>query len=137
MITLPSSGKFLLPSLVLAAFLVATSLCACPVSASDEEFGPTWKLLKPEEKRQFLAGYIYGWQDAARVTDATIEFAENNPQEVISGLKRVRQLYSFGDQEASALTNLVDTFFAKVENRRATLAQAITAAKAQLKGSPK
>lgn len=117
-----------------SAYGVACAISLAAVAAAlsvtdavaDEPFLPTWKLLKGSERSQFIAGYLYGWRDAARVTDAAIEFVKENPTEAIDGLQKIRSLYAGTDSTPDVVASALDSFFSKSENSDATLAQAIT-----------
>jgi hypothetical protein len=99
---------------------------------SDDAFLPTWKLLKSAEKSQFIAGYLYGWRDAAKVTGVVIELVKENPKEAVEGLTKLQTLYSMEGLKADVVSNELDAFFSKSENKDATLSQAVTAVRAKL-----
>src|SRR5262245_7133347 len=73
-------------------FIIRVAQADSPLSSA-ASFLPIWKLLSPAEKQQFVAGYVQGWADAARVTDIAIDYVREHPQEAISGLEHIRALY--------------------------------------------
>ena len=103
--------------------------------AEDEKasFLPTWKLLNPQEKQQFMAGYLYGWRDAAKVTDIAITYVKENPQKAVEGLESIRALYDVSRFSSSSIAHEVDSFFQDSDNRDASLTAAISYAKARLR----
>lgn len=125
---------------LLAMFAVAHCVCAVlcmPLAHADPSgetpFLPTWKLLNNQEKRHFIAGYLQGWRDAAKITEIVINFLEENPADPVASLKRLRALYDLPNANPDTLTVRIDDFFSKTENGAATLSQAITAAQQEPK----
>ncbi len=100
--------------------------------AQEATFLPTWKLLTNQGKQQFVAGYLFGWRDAGRVTDAAIEYAREHPNNAVSGLEKVREIYNMEGLTAEGMVRELDSFFAESAGREATLSQAITAARRRL-----
>jgi hypothetical protein len=124
--------------LVRTAVLAGTLLGAAPAaltegsSAPEPSFSPTWKLLRNDAKQQFIAGYLFGWRDAKRVTEVAIEYVRENPSEAVRGLERIRGLYNMEGITAESMVRELDTFFSESEGKDATLSQAITAARMRL-----
>jgi hypothetical protein len=124
--------------LVRTAVLAGTLFGAAPAaltegtSAPEPSFSPTWKLLRNDAKQQFIAGYLFGWRDAKRVTEVAIEYVRENPSEAVSGLERIRGLYNMEGITAESMVRELDTFFSESEGKDATLSQAITAARMRL-----
>jgi hypothetical protein len=123
----------------LAAFVAGSLLLITPHHAgrahaetSRGSFLPTWKLLSTEQKQQFIAGYIQGWRDAARVTDIAIGYVRTNPEKALDGLEGVKQLYDLSGVKPTQLAQEVDAFYADPENGGAPLSLAITSAKRRL-----
>jgi hypothetical protein len=122
-----------------AAFLAALtfniSFTSQNALADDDKtsFLPTWKLLNPQEKQQFMAGYLFGWRDAAKVTEIAIGYVRENPQKALEGLESIRSLYDVSKVNSSAMAHEVDTFFQDSDNRDASLMAAISYAKARLR----
>lgn len=99
--------------------------------AQEASFLPTWKLLNNEAKQQFVAGYLFGWRDAGRVTDAAIEYARQHPNDAVNGLEKIRAMYDTAGLSAERVVGELDSFFA-AEGKNATLSQAITAVRRRL-----
>jgi hypothetical protein len=97
-----------------------------------ESFLPTWKLMSDEEKQQFIAGYLQGWRDAAKVTDIAISFVKSNPQRAIASLEGIKELYNIREIRPSEVTQEIDLFYADPSNSNAPLSKAITAARARI-----
>ncbi len=114
-----------------------TSVFVPPTSAwaEDEKSGfiATWKLLNPQEKQQFMAGYLYGWRDAAKVTDIAIGYVKENPNKAVEGLESVRSLYDVSRFSSSSIAQKIDEFFQDADNREASLAAAVSYARSRLR----
>jgi hypothetical protein len=123
-----------------SALALVVYVSACPGSvaqaesktAAEASFLPTWKLLRNDSKQQFIAGYLFGWRDAKRVTDIAIDFVKENPSDTVSGLERIREIYDMEGLTAESVVRELDAFFADSEGKEATLSQAITAVRARL-----
>jgi len=98
----------------------------------EASFAPTWKLLRAEAKQQFVSGYLFGWRDAAKVTDLAIDYVKQNPAGAVSGLERVREIYDMEGLTSESVVRELDKFFSESEGKDATLSQAITAAKTRM-----
>lgn len=122
---------------VVVALALALPVLFAPLSGRAEDdkssFLPTWKLLNPQEKQQFMAGYLYGWRDAAKVTEIAINYIKENPQKAIEGLESIRALYDVSHFNSSAIAHEVDSFFQDSDNRDASLTAAISYAKSKLR----
>lgn len=121
--------------IVLIVFASVTLLNIPAVLAQDDTspFLATWKLLNPQEKQQFMAGYLYGWRDAAKVTDIAITYVKENPTKAVEGLESIRSLYDVSRMSSSAIAQHVDEFFQDSDNRDASLAAAVSYAKSRLR----
>jgi len=125
-----------LRSLAISSALLFACFTANLTKADDNApaFYPTWKLLSPAEKQQFVAGYILGWKDAARVTDIVITYVKENPAKAVEGLEQIKGLYNLGDIKPGLMASAVDEFFNSPENKNAGLSQAVSAAKRAIAG---
>ena len=99
------------------------------IYADSSGFVSTWRLLKHEQKDQFVAGYLHGWQDAAKVTDIAIQFVEENPEKAVEGLVKIKQLYKIKGVKAAELVKEIDDFYSDPANAGAPLSMAVTAAR--------
>lgn len=124
-----------LMTLTLFSFITAAS-APYPGHCEDSPhpFYPTWKLLSPAEKQQFVAGYIQGWKDAERVTDVAISYVKENPGKAVDGLERIRSLYDLGDLRPALLASAIDEFYRDPDNLNGGLSQAVSAAKRAVSG---
>lgn len=100
--------------------------------ASEASFLPTWKLLSNSAKQQFIAGYLFGWRDAKKVTDIALDFVKENPGSAVNGLEKIRDVYDMEGLTAESVVRELDRFFSDSEGKEATLSQAMTAARQQM-----
>lgn len=110
----------------------STTLLAESKLGTEASFLPTWKLLRNEGKQQFIAGYLFGWRDAKKVTDIAIEYVKDNPSDALNGLERIRGLYDMEGLTSESVVRELDDYFSKSEGKDATLSQAITAVRTRL-----
>ncbi|RMG44022.1 MAG: hypothetical protein D6719_02565 [Candidatus Dadabacteria bacterium] len=99
---------------------------------SEKPFLPIWKLMDQEAKRHFVAGYLQGWRDAARVTEITTEYIRENPDRAIESLESIRRLYSSSAPAPDRLVSAIDAYYAKAVNSKSPFSKAISAARAGL-----
>jgi len=120
---------------LLAFCAVLFSPLALPAEdlSSEGSFLPTWKLLNSESKQQFISGYIQGWRDAQRVTEIATSYVKENPSKALDGLQKIQSLYDLGGIKPETMVKAIDAFYSSTENRRATLSQAVNAAKVALR----
>ena len=115
----------------------ALTLCAFAQETGQKRegnsFSPTWRLMQNQEKQQFIAGYIQGWRDAAKMTDIAISYVRSNPERAVEGLEGIRSLYNLGSVKPSQLVQEIDAFYADPENNTSPLSAAITSAKTRLR----
>jgi hypothetical protein len=121
----------------LIVILAASAVYVVPAWGDDAQptehpFSPTWKLLKSDAKHQFVAGYLFGWRDAEKVTDIAIEYVKENPQGALEGLERLRGLYDMQGLSADSMVRELDAYFSEADSKDATLSQAITAVRGRL-----
>jgi hypothetical protein len=120
-------------------FACIVVLTAVPRTLLSEEsgdsvqgFAPTWKLLDAEAKRQFIAGYLFAFSDAARITDIALEYIKENPQGAVSGLEQIRSVYDMRGVTPDMVVHELDVYFREDGGKEATLSQAVTAVRSQL-----
>jgi hypothetical protein len=101
--------------------------------SEERPFLPTWKLLNQEQKQQFIAGYLFGWNDAAQITAIVAGFAKENPEQAQRGLEKLQSLYDVGNLKPGAIAREVDTFYSDPSNSSAGLSRAVSFAKGNLK----
>jgi hypothetical protein len=116
------------------AILLSLSRTVWAAGPSDERpFLPTWKLLNSEQKQQFIAGYLFGWNDAAQITAIVAGFVKENPEQAQKGLEKLQTLYSVGDLRPQAIAREVDAFYNDPSNSSAGLSRAVSYAKDRVK----
>jgi len=126
---------------VLAFLLIFGVTIASPVRAesappdapSQHGFLATWKLLAPQQRIDFMAGYLQGWHDASRVIDIAIDFVRDNPNQAVTSLERLRALYDLSNLKPDQMVREIDRFYNEPENRDATLSLAVSNARNQIK----
>lgn len=114
--------------LALTLFL-GTGTC---VAQESDPFLPTWKLLSPEAKEQFIAGYLQGWRDAEKVTDIATQYVKENPQKALEGLEKIRALYDMSAYKSSAIVEHIDLFYKDPSNASSSLSKAVSGARQRL-----
>lgn len=102
-------------------------ILAISTAALGDSFGSTWKLLNQVQKEQFIAGYLQGFRDASKITDLTIKYLEENPNNVQQGLKTLQSLYDVEGARPSIIVPRLDEYFK--DNSQASLSQALSAVK--------
>lgn len=93
-----------------------------------KSFYPTWKLLRPEERKMFLSGYLHGWQDARKVTDIVLSHTAENPGTAVSSLEKVREIFGIANEPVETLLDRINSFYEDSENQDAPLSVAVSAA---------
>ncbi len=121
-----------LPLLVLTICAIMASNAAYAEELALPPFLPTWKLLRSDAKNQFIAGYLFGWRDAANVTDVAIDYVKQNPQNAVDGLERIRGIYDMNGVTSESIVRELDLYFSEADGREATLSQAITTVRMRL-----
>lgn len=96
---------------------------------SNSSFYPTWKLLKPSERKLFLSGYLHGWRDSKRVTEIVKAHIEANPDQAVASLEKIRNLYGTADLPVEALVERLTRFYSDPENHDAPLSVAVSSAR--------
>lgn len=96
------------------------------VYGDEPAFLPTWKLLSPAEKRTYVAGYLHGWRDAARVTRIVRDHVRAHPDQALESLEKVEAIYDLPPISPEVLVGDVDEFFGEPENQTAVLSRALS-----------
>lgn len=120
--------------LLIAALAALLPLFSRAGSAEQGEgsFLPTWKLFNSQEKQHFIAGYIHGWSDAARVVDVAIDYVKDHPDKAIDTLQKVKGVYDMESITPDALSREIDKFYADPDHSDAPLTRAISSAREEL-----
>jgi len=108
-------------------------LCSAADGSAESPFLPTWRLLNSEQKQQFIAGYLFGWNDAARITEIVAGFVKENPEQAQRGLEKLKNLYDLREMKPTSIAREVDLFYADPANGNAGLSLAVTFAKGRLR----
>ena len=120
---------------LLISYLLLILFHTPPLLAEDgpNPFYPNWKLLKQEEKTQFIAGYLRAWEDAQKTLSIVGEFVEENPDSAASSVKKIKRIYDFSSLKADTVVREVDAFYGDSDNQKEPLSRAVTAARARLR----
>ncbi|MCI5066179.1 hypothetical protein MRY87_10680 [bacterium] len=106
--------------------VMGTSLASAETNTS---FYPTWKLLKSNERKLFVSGYLQGWRDSKRVTEILKSHVKENPENAVASLEKVSQLYSTADIPIETLVERITAFYSDPENHGAPLSVAVSASR--------
>lgn len=116
---------------------VILSLCITGPALSDSEppavdnFSVTWKHLTDEQRSQIVTGYLFGWRDAARITDIAIDYIKNNPAKAVEGLERIKALYDFSGLQPDVVVKRLNRFYEQPDNRGKPLSAALSSVKSE------
>ncbi|MCB0331467.1 MAG: hypothetical protein KDD70_17470 [Bdellovibrionales bacterium] len=120
------------------AFFVASSLLAIGYlgfsgslvhADTNVSFYPTWKILKPTERKLFVSGYLQGWRDSRRVIEIVKMHIEENPDKAVASLEKIRKLYGTADLPVDGLIEQLTKFYSDPENQDAPLSVAVSASR--------
>lgn len=121
--------KTLLFSIILLSF-TATSNALSEESAS---FYTTWKLLNSEQKQQFIAGYLFGWKDAAKIAEIVTDYVKTEPDKAIQSLEKLENVYKKSHKlNPVMVSNEIDRFYSDSDNIEASLSQAVSSVRSNL-----
>ncbi len=118
---------------ILFLFFVEVFAATCFAQDNQAAFYTTWKLLKAQEKQQFIAGYLQAFSDAKRITSIVRDYVKENPNKAQEGLIKIEALYDLSGLKADLLSQSIDTYYSLPENRNAPLSQAVSASGAALR----
>lgn len=96
-------------------------------------FYPTWKLLKQEDKVQYLSGYMHAWQDAHLTLGIAADYVNQNPESAADSIRRLQRIYDFSSLRPDTLVREIDAYYADGKQQSSSLSQAITAARSRLR----
>jgi hypothetical protein len=103
-----------------------------PSTSSAQEGGATepaiyntWSMMDENAKRQFLAGYLYGFRDARALGEVAVEFIKSSPPDPISGLRGILPHYQLTPLSSNDLVPLLNEYFREPKNRNDGLRVAI------------
>lgn len=94
----------------LAAILLVASPSAAVAQSSSSEtpIYPIWRLMDEQAKRQFIAGYLYGFRDARALGEIAVEFSKQNPPDLAQGLSALLSHYQLTRMRPEQLVPLID-----------------------------
>jgi hypothetical protein len=121
-------------SRILIVTVSVSLLTALPVRAeipAAPPFAQTWKLMSSIEKQQFVAGYLFGLRDAARMQDVTLNYIRENPAQAVPGIEKIRDLLAAEGVKPDTMVRLVDEYFGDAKNRNATITMAMSLARSR------
>lgn len=116
--------------LILALSVVLSQ--ASPLVAEESvRFYPIWKNMNIKQKQQFISGYIYGSDDAKRIIDIAIKFIRDNPEQAVSGLERIKEVYDLTGMDNRKLAAQIDEYYSDPEHAGEALSMAVSSARNQ------
>ena len=98
---------------------------ASPITADEAPFYPSWKLMSRAEKRQFLAGYLVGFQDARVLGEIAAEYVKRNPANAEISLRDLLSHYRLSRLAPDILVPKIDEFYSNTKNQSTSLRVAI------------
>lgn len=96
---------------------------------SNASFYPIWNLLKPEERKMFVSGYLHGWRDSKRVTEILLTHVADKPDSAVSSLEKVRDIYKVSEVPVEQLLSRLTEFYMDPANHNASLSVAISSSR--------
>ena len=100
---------------------------------STESFYPTWKLLTPDQKNQFIAGYLCALRDAEKITHVANEFSHENPEQALRTLHQLHKVFDSANVKPDVVVRGIDSFYSDPQNTSASLSKAVRAASQYLR----
>ena len=119
------------PPVQLGLFIViwtiwsATELLAQAQPPAEVPIYPTWHLMDEAGKKQFLAGYLYGFREARSLGEIAVEYSKSKPQDLEQGLEKLLQHYKLTTLSPDRLAPLLDQYFESPERQQDSLRLAI------------
>jgi len=109
----------------LLAFFMPSTTFAQESSAVEAPIYNTWQMMDDGAKRQFLAGYLYGFRDARALGEIAVAFMQTSPPDPISGLRGILPHYQLSELSPSDLVPLLNQYFREPKNRNDGLRVAV------------
>ncbi len=110
--------------------------CAFPpksaVADESTAFRPMWRLLSAHDKKQFISGYLYALDGAEDVTQIVLEYVREHPDQALTGLEKIQNIYRAGGLSADRVVAELDSLFEQAEGKDASLSQAFAIARRRL-----
>lgn len=116
-------AKILLVSLSFA--MLALSIPQTAYADDESSFYPSWKLMSRSEKRQFVAGYLMGFQDARVLGEVAVEYVKRNPSSAEGALVDLLAHYRLTGLGPESLVPKIDEFYNDTKNHTKGLRVAI------------
>jgi hypothetical protein len=120
---------------ILSAALLSLCLVSSVIAESEpptiDNFSVTWKHLSDEQRSQIVTGYLFGWRDAARITDIAIEYVKSNPAKAVEGLEKLKSLYDFSGLQPDVVVSRLNRFYEQPDNRGKPLSAALSSVKSE------
>lgn len=95
-------------------------------------FRPMWRLLSAHDKKQFISGYLYALDGAEDVTQIVLEYVKEHPDEALTGLEKIQNIYRAGGLSADRVVAELDSVFEQAEGKDVSLSQAFAIARQRL-----
>lgn len=95
-------------------------------------FRPMWRLLSAHDKKQFISGYLYALDGAEDVTEIVLEYVREHPDEALTGLEKIQNIYRASGLSADRVVAELDSLFEQAEGKEVSLSQAFAIARQRL-----
>lgn len=106
-------------------FTVALANTGSAQPALEAPIYPIWRLMDDNAKKQFLAGYLYGFREARSLGEIAVEFSKSKPQDLEEGLSSILQHYRLTSLAPDKLSPLLDEYLKSPERQQDSLRLAI------------
>ena len=120
-----SRGQFLGALAVLGLLLLASPTVGKSEENTDTPIAGSWRAMDDPSKRQFVAGYLFGFRDARALGEIAVEYARANPKDATVGLTDLLSHYRLTNMSPSELVPLLNEYFKDPKNQSDSLRAAI------------
>lgn len=121
----------LLYILLLSVSMSVTAAQAEP-SSTNIAFRATWRLLSAHDKKLFMSGYLHALEGGQDVTQIVLEYVRQHPDEAVTGLEKIKNLYRVKGLSAERIVSELDAVFEAPEGKDVSLPQAFAIVKRRL-----
>ena len=92
---------------------------------TDTPIASSWKAMDEGSKRQFIAGYLFGFRDARALGEIAVEYSKSNPKDTTVGLTDLLSHYRLTNLSPTELVPLLNEYFKDPKNQSDSLRAAI------------
>lgn len=126
--------KYTLNLLYILALSISLTVTAAngESSPTNTAFRATWRLLSAHDKKLFMSGYLHALEGGQDVTQIVLEYVRQHPDEAVTGLEKIKNLYRVKGLSAERIVSELDAVFEAPEGKDASLPQAFAIVKRRL-----